>query len=241
MISRGFFGILLVLLLAPAALAAVQKTFFVGPGGNDDNAGTQERPFATIDQARRAVREINKNMNGDIVVVLLGGTYRIDKPIAFRPEDSGGNGHSVIYRAQANETPAISGGRTITSWQPDIKGRWKAQAPADDFRQLYVSGVRATRARGPAPAGIALAGKDGYTTSAVEMADWKNRGDLEFCYLATFTHIRCKVAGVRREADHAIITMLQPFFTDARTKEGTQAGLPQYIENALELLDEFGE
>jgi hypothetical protein len=49
------------------------------------------------------------------------------------------------------------------------------------------------------------------------------------------------VQSIKREGDHAVVTMLQPYFTHARKKEGVQAGLPTYIENALELLDEPGE
>ena len=35
--------------------------------------------------------------------------------------------------------------------------------------------------------------------------------------------------------------MLQPHFTIARTKQGVQVKLPDYVENAFELLDEPGE
>ena len=78
-------------------------------------------------------------------------------------------------------------------------------------------------------------------TTAVEMADWKNPADIEFCYYVVWCHTRCKVQSIQREGDHAIITMLQPHFTHAREKEGVQVTLPSYIENALELLDEPGE
>ena len=110
-----------------------------------------------------------------------------------------------------------------------------------NFRQLYVDGKRAVRARGAALPGAELHGEDGYTTTAVEMADWKNPGDIEFCYHVVWCHTRCKVQGIKREGDRAIITMLQPHFTHAREKEGVQVALPNYIENALELLDEPGE
>ena len=73
------------------------------------------------------------------------------------------------------------------------------------------------------------------------MAQWKNPGDIEFCYQVVWCHTRCKVQSIQREGDHAIVTMLQPHFTHAREKEGVQVTLPTYIENALELLDEPGE
>jgi hypothetical protein len=234
---------LLLFAASVAEAAADQATFFVAPGGSDANPGTEAQPFASIERARQAVRSVNKEMTGDIRIVLRGGTYRIDRTIAFDADDSGAGGHNVIYQAQAGETPIVSGGKPVVGWQPDQHGRWKAPAPVDDFRQLYVNSVRATRARGKMPAKLELAGEDGYTTTAVEMADWKNPADLEFCYAIEWCHTRCKVQSIQREGDKARITMLQPYFTQAKTKEGVNVTAPQemHIENALELLDEPGE
>ena len=88
----------------PAKCAdAVQATLYVAPDGRD-KTGTIERPFQTIDPARQEVRKIDAKMTGDIVVALRGGTYSIQKTIAFDAADSGDGGHDVIYRA-AKETP----------------------------------------------------------------------------------------------------------------------------------------
>jgi hypothetical protein len=244
MTTQSWLIAFLVLVAASATeAAAVQATFYVAPHGSDANPGTEARPFATIERARQAVRAVNKEMTGDILIVLRGGIYRIDRTIAFEPDDSGTGGHNVIYRAQSGETPIVSGGKPVVGWQPDQHGRWKALAPVDDFRQLYVNGVRATRAWGKTPGRLELAGEDGYTTTAVEMADWKNIGDLELCYSVEWAHTRCKVQSIKREGDHATITMLQPYFAQAKTKEGVNVVAPQamHIENALELLDQPGE
>jgi hypothetical protein len=244
MTTRNWLAASLICLMAPAAAwAQVQATFYVAPNGSDTNPGVDDKPFATVEKAKQAVRAINKDMTGDIVVLLRGGTYPIDRTIVFEAADSGSGGHDVIYRAASNETPSISGGKRITGWQPDVKGRWKATAPVADFRQLYVNGKRAMRSRGEKPAGLELAGEDGYTTTAADMADWKNPSDLEFCYAIEWAHTRCKVQSIKREGGKAIITMLQPHFTHAKTKEGVNVVAPQqmHIENALELLDEPGE
>jgi hypothetical protein len=236
-----------ILLLLPALLAAdTQATFFVAPSGNDANPGTKEKPFATVPQARDAVRAIRGQMTGDIVVLLGGGVYPLEQALVFEAADSGTAGHDVIYKAQADETPVISGGKPVSGWQKEDNGRWKAPAPVSDFRQLYVRGKRAIRARGEKPADLELAGEDGYTTSDTGMADWKNPADLELCYVTIWSHTRCKVQNIRHEGDKTVITMLQPYFTHAKTKEGVQVSnqgqLQQmYLENALELLDEPGE
>ncbi|MBM4042402.1 MAG: right-handed parallel beta-helix repeat-containing protein, partial [Planctomycetes bacterium] len=229
------------LLLAGLALAAEPKqSFFVSPNGADENPGTEARPFKTIEKARDAVRAVNAKMTGDIVVILRGGTYPLARTLAFGPEDSGTGGHNVVYKAFEGETPILSGGKAITGWAQD-GARWKAKSNIPNFRQLYVNGVRAIRARGNAPPGLALHGADGYKLPKADMAAWGNQEDIEFCYIVTWTHSRCKVKSIAKEGDGAIVTMLQPHFTMARTKEGVQVKLPNYIENALELLDEPGE
>ena len=74
-------GLVAAFAIGQPACGAVMKTFYVSPAGDDANPGTQERPLATIGGARDAVRGVNRNMTGDIVVILAGGTYSIAEPI----------------------------------------------------------------------------------------------------------------------------------------------------------------
>jgi len=220
---------------------APRSTFFVSPAGRDENPGTEAAPFRTIERARDAVRAIPRERRVEASVILRGGVYAIERTIVFTAEDSGTGGRPVVYRAADGETPIVSGGRRITGWEPDSGGRWKAPSPIEEFRQLYVDGRRAVRARGDAPSGIALEGEDGYRIPSPAMASWRNPQDIEFCYLVVWTHTRCKVAGLGRDGGSTIATMLQPGFRLARRKEGVHVDLPSTIENALELLDEPGE
>ena len=228
-------------LAEPATAADVQQTFYVAPGGSDANPGTESKPLATVEGARDAVRRVNARMSGDVVVLLRGGTYRIDRTIVLDHRDSGTGGHHVIYQNYPGETPVVSGGRPITGWRPDAGGRWVAKPPPGDFRQLYVGGRRAVRARGGPLAGAELFGEDGYRTTAAEMADWRNPADVELGYYVVWTHTRCKMQSIRRDGAGAIVSMLQPHFNLARSKEGVRVELPSYVENAFELLDEPGE
>ena len=232
---------LLSLFIMRAAAAPVERTFYVSLGGDDTSAGTEAKPFATLQRAQQAVREVNRAMTGDIEVVLRGGTYRQERTLVFEPDDSGTGGHRVVYKARTGEMPVISGGRAIRGWQADRDGRWKAASTVADFRQLYVNGRRAVRARGNPPPGLARSGDDGYRTSLLAMADWKNPADIEFCYEVVWSHTRCKVQAIGREGSQAVITMQQPAFRLARNKEGVQVDMPACVENALELLDEPGE
>ena len=221
--------------------AAVQRTFYVAVDGSDENSGTKAKPFATIQRARDAVREINRNLTGDVVVVLGGGTHTLDESLVFDYRDSGTGGHKVVYRSAPGEQPVISGGKAITGWQPDADGRWKARTTIRNFRQLYVNGWRAVRARGGPLPGAKFFGKDGYTTTNARMADWANQSDIELCYQSVWIHNRCKVTRIERRDDGAILTMLQPQFRMARLQQGIQVEVPSYVENALELLDEPDE
>ena len=53
-------------------MSAWATGFYVAPDGKDGNPGTKEKPFATVEAARDAVRKINAKMTEDIVVVRKG-------------------------------------------------------------------------------------------------------------------------------------------------------------------------
>jgi len=233
-------------LLASGAHAA---EFYVSPLGDDANPGTRAAPFKTVQKARETVRGLVRDMDADIVVYLEDGTHVLSVPLSLCNMDSGQNGHTVVYRAVAGAQPVLGGGVQVTSWQPDGHGRWKARATFADTRQLYVNGIRARRARGPFPGGAErygdltfIDGDAGYVLPGhVEMAQWRNQGDIEFGYLSSWSHMICKVKTITHEDTGVRIAMQQPNYFLAARKEGRQAEIPDYIENALEVLDEPGE
>ncbi len=78
-----------------------------------------------------------------VTVELRGGMHFLEKPVVLGPEDSG-----LTLAAYPNEKPILSGGRRITGWRAEADQVWMAAAP-DDFRELWVNGRRAPRARYP--------------------------------------------------------------------------------------------
>ena len=46
-------------------------------------------------------------MQGDIVVNIAGGTYKLDSTLYFEKEDSGMNGYQVIYKGEEGNMPII--------------------------------------------------------------------------------------------------------------------------------------
>lgn len=201
-----------------SAAIAASSTLYVSPEGKG-RACSATAP-CSLDSAPRSGR----------TVVLTGGTYRLSSPLAL----SG----PVTYEAAPGAHPVLSGGRQVTGWHSTTGGVWAASVPAGtETRQLYVDGVRATRAEGAPPTGFTRTAT-GYTTSDATLASWKNITDVEFVYNVGWTQMRCGVAGV----SGTTVTMDQPCFDNSTRKPyGVNADRPDRVENARELLDRPGE
>ncbi|NQT38094.1 MAG: right-handed parallel beta-helix repeat-containing protein [Planctomycetes bacterium] len=133
----------------------LRVTFFVSPVGNDGwsgktsnpNVAGTDGPLATIGRARDAIRELKRRdgeLTNGVDVVIRGGTYRLDEPLVFTPEDSGTEQYRITYDAAPGEQPRISAGRPISGWKQQPDGTWTTQiddVKAGDwyFRQLFVA------------------------------------------------------------------------------------------------------
>src|SRR5690606_25569580 len=84
---------------APAhAQQEVEYEFFVAPSGDDDGPGTVDRPLGTLEEAQRRARQAAAEGDGDVAVLLLDGTFRLESPLRFDASDSGRDGHTVTWR-----------------------------------------------------------------------------------------------------------------------------------------------
>ena len=138
---------------------------WVSPKGNDFNDGTRQSPKATLTAALRQAREWRRTgddrMQGGITVYMEGGTYALYEPVFIRPEDSGTKesptvirsaiNEKTVIRSAADEKVVLSGGVRIKNWKKQGK-LWVADVPTFngrplDFRQLWVNGEKAVRAR----------------------------------------------------------------------------------------------
>lgn len=149
---------LFAMILWPAAvLGASPSGFYVAPNGTDANPGTRERPFATLEKARDAVRQLKRQTglpDGGATIWLRGGEYPRTAPLVLTPEDSGQPGNPLVFAAFGDEKPVVFGGRHITGLRPGADGVWQTALPAAKagawvFRTLYVNGARYTLARSP--------------------------------------------------------------------------------------------
>ncbi len=96
---------------------------FVAPNGSDANPGTKERPFATLERARDAVRQLKRQRGGvlppgGVEVVVRGGRYEVRKTLELTAEDSGTANAPVVYAAYPGERPVFSGAVRLTGVRP---------------------------------------------------------------------------------------------------------------------------
>jgi len=130
----------------------------LSPAGNDLNPGTPAQPVATPQRALELARaHIEAGLTEPIDLILADGTWQFEAPLEFRPEDSGTADFPVTWKAADGATPVLSGGKPINgTWTNAGDGTWHVDlagvgldAGSWNFRQLFVNGSRATRARFP--------------------------------------------------------------------------------------------
>lgn len=218
----------------------VQAAFYVSPDGDDDNPGSEALPFATLQKAQEAVRGANDAMTGDIVVYLRGGSYVLSAPLALDEEDSGTEGHSVIFAAYGNEKPVVEGGRDLTGWTLYDAANHIYAAPAADLRtrQLYINGIRAIRARMEAPLTNAVKTTAGYTSDDVWLTGLARPDDVEAVFKAAWTSPRIGVTGITYQSGKAAVALNSSLWSAVMNRSHLEQW---YLENAYEFIDQAGE
>jgi len=105
---------------------------FVARNGNDNNAGTREKPFATLERARDEVRALKAagKAGGGITVWLGGGIYPLAAAFRLTADDSGTKDGPVVYRGADEETVRLVGGQEIPS------GTFKPVTDAEVLKRL---------------------------------------------------------------------------------------------------------
>jgi hypothetical protein len=264
---------------APADAAGGKGTrpivYYVATDGDDrwsgrlaaPGAGGTDGPFATLQRARDAVRELKRGAGGvllaPVTVAVRGGRYELARALEFTPDDSGTAQYPVVYTSYRGETPVLSGGRKIGGWRPEtINGHacWVADVAgvrAGDwvFHHLWVGGRGRTRARTPnvgdallriepepavAPAANAgrPRGQDRFHFAAGDIKPWDGLADVDVVALHQWVGVRLAVKEV--DATERLVT----FHGRSRRplREGGKGGMARYyVENAREFLDAPGE
>ncbi len=160
-------------ILGPISLFA-QTNFYVSQKGNDANKGTQSRPFASIN---RALTEARKTP-GIVVLNLLEGTYYLNQPIVFTPEDSRKENETLTITNFENQKVVVSGSAILNlKWKEYKNGIWQAEVGQDlIFDELFVNGQLQRMARYPNydPTAHYFGGTAADALSKERVARWKS-------------------------------------------------------------------
>jgi hypothetical protein len=111
--------------LSAHADSARTRTLHAAPNGS--GAACTAARACSPEGARDAARAITGT---DIRIELAGGTYALGSPLTLGAADSGPDGHTVTWTAAPGAHPVLSGGRTLSGWQPNTDGTWTAPVPA---------------------------------------------------------------------------------------------------------------
>lgn len=229
--TRGVF----VFLLAAAGVCGA-TTLYVAPGGREGAAGTAAQPLGSLEAARDKVRQLRAaGTTGPVTVMVKGGVYRLAKTLVLEPRDS-----QVTYQGVAGERPVISGGRVIPGWTKGQGPVWTAPA-THRFRQLFVNGRRAQRARTPTNGFYRMQGPSSqdkpfqlkYRGDDIK-AEWAGNENVEVVALLAWAELRMPVAAVDAGAHVARLT------ADPKPSN-KEADARYWIENAPGSLDAAGE
>jgi hypothetical protein len=92
----------------------------VAARGNDQGAGTADKPFGSVERARdeiRTNRQKGKMPVGGINVQIHGGEYMVSRTLTLAAEDSGNVDAPVVYSAKPGEKVRFRGGVRLSGWK----------------------------------------------------------------------------------------------------------------------------
>jgi len=204
-----------------------------------------------VERALEAGREWKKSSGTKeqegVTIYLRAGTYVLPEPLVLRPEDSG-----LTLAGLSRERPVLSGGRGIRGWKEterEGKKLWMADIPEVRegkwfFRELWIKGQRAVRARYPNKGYLKIAnlvdarpdwtkGQTRFRYAPGALKSWKTITEGEVVVMNRWADSRLPVFSV--EEDQQVINF---------TKRSVFAMMEEdlyYLEGTFEALDEPGE
>jgi hypothetical protein len=263
-------------------LKGTEADFFVSLSGNDTwsgklaepNKNGTDGPFATIERAREAVREIKEDVyvpkkpthdkrfigtphkvgpGRDILVLIREGTYSLENPLEFSPEDGGERvetdlptgafeyhelkDYFVTYAAYPGESPVITGGERITGWVKGRNGIWKAGIRDTEINELFVNGTRMILARSPNTGYYQTDGQPADSSCFIfkkgDIKPWKDLHESRLHIVVRWSSINTGIERIDMKNRKLYLKDVSPDIMIIPPK--------YYIENNEELLDTTGE
>jgi hypothetical protein len=225
-----------------------QTVIHVAPGGGDSADGSAGHPLKTLPRAQRRIIELRANGGSRWArVEIAAGEYVLDAPLTIADDASGESPeHPVTYAASGGEV-RITGGVRITGFRQE-SNQWVAHIPKSlpPFRDLWVNGRRAVRARSPNKGffRIAQAGPDNRTSFVVEPNDYLPLAPpqtAEVVFLHDWSISRVRIASIDAAARSYKFADNIGANQNIFAISNFEAHPRYFVENAAELLDAPGE
>lgn len=114
------------------AISDSATTLHVSTRGSDAGDGSASQPFATLERAREAIRQLKKNSSsklppGGVRVLVEAGDYPVRRTFRLSAEDSGTMDAPVVYQSRPGTSARLRGGERILSWKPISEAAVKAR------------------------------------------------------------------------------------------------------------------
>jgi len=239
-------------------------SFYVATDGNDTNAGTVEKPFATLEKARDTIRQQRAQglPSGGVTVWLREGKHFLTQSFALTGQDSGEPDKPIIYRAYPGEKVRLIGGRELRADRFSLVTQanpvWSGLDPAarGQCLQAGLSSQGITESSDPLRMELSLNGE------LMPLARWPNEGfvrttsaenDITFGYADPrperwATAPDAYASGYWRhgwanriEKIAAIDTTNKKITLAKSPSYGIQANKPYYVLNLVQEIDRPGE
>jgi hypothetical protein len=239
-----------------AGTVLAQTQLWVSPSGSgyafsEKNPGSLEG-----NSLHYKIITLRNNGEHNIQVILKEGVYALNTPVVVSNAMAGSFTDTLSFIGVATDPDknsgkaVVSGGKKVTGWQDAGNGIYKAQLPSGiDFRQLYVNGKMAIRARHPNRDSDTNYGpywkiKYFYNNDNTKMLineseiqQWSDMNNVEMVIHQDWVHTMTKVNSFEKRGVYAIVSI--------------QSGLPgigwgtadllYFWENSFDFLDAEGE
>ncbi len=225
-------------------------TLHVAVDGADAGDGSAAAPFASIQRAQQAVRELKADggLTESVTVLIRPGVYRQTESLRFEPADSGTPAHPITWRGTGPGV-VVSGGRRITGfrmagqrWRADVAG---VSRDGRQFNTLYVNGQRRPRARTPnegryfrilSPLPEGQGDRRGFYFRSGDVEPWSDWSQALFVVFGSWYNTHHHVAGINHGAHTVTFTNRA-----GRPFSWYEKNLRYYVENVASALDAPGE
>lgn len=215
---------------------------FIAPDGNDQQAGTENEPLASLSRAMELIAgDSKKHQDYTYEVFFKEGNYTITE--ALKLEASNFQGSSLRFSAYQDGNVVLRGGQKVEgNWEEKSPNIWAISVTAS-FNQLFQDEKRYTRARWPNegtylhPAKINVKERWLSLPDTVSM-DFQIDENTELCATGQWHFIRQKIASLDTKSNTlTTFTEIGPECSSTKVRPRDRI----YLENNRAFLDAENE